>query len=1008
MRRLSMELLSRASLSVLAVASLAPAVARAAEPVVAINLPPGPMQSALVTLASQANVKILFETDLVAHLRAPALQGQFTAREALERLLAGSHVAVDQVRPGVLVLRPARIAASTGGVEGLAPPPADLPAQASPSPADPVMVSEIVVGTHIRGVKDGASPVIVLGREDIDRAGYDSVAEALTALPQAFGGTDSEDSVATGADPNGTNMTRGTGLDLRGLGADATLVLVNGRRMAGAGSHGDFADIAAIPYTAVGRVEVLLDGASALYGADAVGGVVNIRLRTDLEGADTRASASVATQGGYSRRQFGQAFGHGWDGGHLLAAYEYTHNSRLHGQDRDYAGNADLRGLGGTDRRRTTYSQPANILRLNAAGAFVAAYAVPAGQDGTRLRPGDFLAGTVNAENQRAAYDILPRSTRHSVLLAANQRVGVVDVSADLRYSRRDLSARNAAAVANLTVTAANPYYVSPTGQASERLAYSFLSERGGTLNAVRSESLGASLGADIALPAGWNANLYGAFAQELGASLGSGLLNATKLNEAAGLAPDSPLSRFSAARDGYFNPFIGAGANPAAVLDFVLSGQDVSKTRSETRSVNLAFDGPLLSLPGGTLRLAVGGQAREERLRTSGVSYLTGYAATARTRRVFDRRVRSVYAELNAPLIGPDNARPLVERLELSLAGRVEDYDDVGSTRNPKIGLIWAPSRSLTFKGGYGTSFRAPALPELNSPFVIAPTILPYNGGQTPVLLLQGGNLDLKPETARSWTAGVTYSPADHPGLSLGLSVYRTLFKGRIGSPVLSSLALALTSPEFAPFRSFVAPATSPADRARVLALVNDPHALNTGLYAVDTYGAIVEARNVNTGSLDVRGVDLTGAYATTLRGDPLTLNASLSWLTRYERKVTPTATATQLAGQAGYPADLRARVSATWTHGPAAITTSLSHVGDTYAETGRRVAPWNTVDLQLRLQPRAPVLGVKGLAWTLNVQNLFDSAPPFYDNPLGIGYDPANADPIGRRVTLQLTKAW
>lgn len=1007
MTRVSMGLLSGVSLSVLAVAGISPAAARAAEPVVAISLPPGPMQSSLVSLASQADVKILFETDLVANLQAPALQGRFTARQALERLLSGSRITIDQVRPGVLVLRPATLAVGVIDAEGLAQfPPALL--TDTPQPSDPVTVSEIVVGTHIRGVKDSASPVVILGREDIDRAGYTSVAEALTALPQAFGGTDSEDSVATGADPNGTNMTRGTGLDLRGLGADATLVLVNGRRMAGAGTYGDFADIAAIPYAAVGRVEVLLDGASALYGADAVGGVVNIRLRTDLEGADTRASTSTATQGGYSRYQFGQAFGHTWDGGHVLAAYEYTHNDRLHGLDRGYAGNADLRGLGGTDRRRTTYSQPANILRLNAAGAFVAAYAVPAGQDGTALKPSDFVAGTVNAENQRAAYDVLPRSTRHSVLIAADQRLGAVDLSADLRYSRRDLSARNASAVTNLTVTAANPYYVSPTGQASERIAYSFLNERGGTLNDARSESLGASLGADIRLPAGWNANLYGAFAQELGRSLGGGLLNSTKLNEAAGLSPDSPLSSFSTARDGYFNPYIGAGSNPAAVLDFVLSGQDVSKTRSETRSANLAFDGPLLSLPGGALRLAVGGQVRSERLRTSGISYLTGYAPTAKTRRVFDRQVRSVYAELNAPIVGADNARPLVERLEVSLAGRIEDYDDVGSTRDPKVGVIWAPSRGLTFKGSYGTSFRAPALPELNSPFVIAPTILPYNGGQTPVLLLQGGNPDLKPETARSWTAGLSYSPADHPGLTVGLSVYRTLFKGRIGSPVLSSLALALTSPEFAPFRTFVAPAANPGDRAQVLALVNDPHALNTGLYGVDTYGAIVEARNVNTGSLDVRGVDLTGSYTTTLLGDPLSLNASLSWLTRYERKVTPTAAATQLAGQAGYPADLRARVSATWTHGPVAITTGFNHVGDTYAETGRRVAPWNTVDLQLRLQPRSRVLGAQGLAWTLNVQNLFDAAPPFYDNPLGIGYDPANADPIGRRITLQLTKAW
>ena len=136
------------------------------------------------------------------------------------------------------------------------------------------------------------------------------------------------------------------------------------------------------------------------------------------------------------------------------------------------------------------------------------------------------------------------------------------------------------------------------------------------------------------------------------------------------------------------------------------------------------------------------------------------------------------------------------------------------------------------------------------------------------------------------------------------------------------------------------------------------------------------------------------------------MALNASLSWLTRYERKLTPTSAKTPLAGQAGYPADLRARITASWTHGPALVTTSVNHVGDLATESGRRIAPWTTVDLQGRW--RGEVLAARNLTLTLNVQNLFDQDPPFYDNPLAIGYDPANADPLGRMISLQLTKTW
>ncbi len=983
----------------------------AQSPAVAVRTPKGPLKDALLELGRQTGVQIIFASRAVEGRQAPALDGAFSVEAALARLLAGSDLEAQRAGPSVLVIRPRAGLTPTSATVSptadlLASPTSDLltaapPVQASDSAT---MLSEVVVGSRIRGVKDTASPVVVLGREEIDRAGYASVAEALTSLPQASGASASEDSLATGADSNFNNTMRGTGVDLRGLGADATLVLFNGKRLAGAGLYGDFSDISSIPYAAIGRVEVLLDGASALYGSDAVGGVVDMRLRTDLDGGETRLSTGAATQGGYARYLASQAFGKTWSGGHILAAYEYTQSDALHGLDRDYTGNADLRPWGGTDRRSAVAAQPANILRLNSAGAYVSTYAVPPGQNGVGLKPSDFILGTVNYQNQKAAYDVIPRSSRHSAVVSVAQSAGPVELLGDFRFAHREIFARNVAPTTALILNAANPYYVSPTGQASERIAYSFLNERGGVKNWGTSESLGAALGAKTRL-GDWTADLSGTYAQELGISRTRGQINATNLSEAAGLTADSPLTSFSAARDGYFNPYIGPGySNPAAVLDFILSGWDLTKTRSEFKSANLDFEGPLLRLPGGTLRLAVGGQVRREEVRTGGARLLSGSAPFEKATTRYSRDVKAVYAELNAPLVGPDNALPLVERLELSLAGRIEDYDDTGSTRNPKVGLIWAPSRTLTFKASYGTSFRAPSLYELHLPYTITPIPVTYQGGLLPALVYQGGNPDLKPETATSWTAGLSYTPAAAPDLTVGLNVYRTLFKNRVGQPVVINQAL--TSDEYAAFRTRVSPASNPADRAKVLAVIADPNASGTSAYDVDTYGAIIDAREVNTGSLEVEGLDATAGYKTSLRGDPLVLNASLSWLTHYKRKLTPTSASTELAGQAGYPADLRGRVSATWIHGPVSVTTGLNHVGDSYADTGRRVHPWTTFDLQGRWQGK--ILAVDGLAVTLNVQNLFDQDPPFYDNPLAVGYDPVNADPLGRVVSLTLTKAW
>lgn len=981
---------------------------QAADPVVEVRLAKGPLGAALFALGRQTGTQILFTSEMVAGRSGPAVSGRMTAAQALDRLLVGVDLEVQRMTGKVFVLRARAQLISTAGparaqdTDADAPP---VPPLVQAAPEDPTLLSEIVVGSHIRGAKDSASPVIILDRESLDRAGRTSVADALSALPQAFGGLGNEDASSTGADPTGTNSNKATGVNLRGLGTDATLVLVNGRRLAGTGLRGDFADVSSIPMAAVERIEVLLDGASALYGSDAVGGVVNIVLRKRFEGAETRALVGGTTQGGASQWSFGQTVGHDWDSGNLVVSYEHSARDRLKGRDRDYTGQADLRALGGTDHRRY-YGMPGTILRANAAGVLVPAYAIPAGQNGTGLTPASFQAGTVNLENQLGAYDVLPRQRLDSLYVALAQDLTAgVSLSADARATRRRFTNRSVASSPTLTVNRNNPYFVSPTGQTSERIAYSFLNELGGQrVNGV-ADTLGLSFGGQARLPGTWRLDAYGAYGLEQGRSRTDNLVNTSYLSEALGTTANNAATPFSTAANGFFNPFIGQGTNPRTVLDFISGGYLTRKTRGETASVNLKLDGELFTLPAGAVGLAVGGQIRREALKTGGVSLTSGFVPTEVARRDVHRTIDAAFAEVRVPIFGGGFVRPGLQRLELSAAVRREDYGEIAST-DPKVGVIWSPAAGLTVKASYGTSFRAPALIELNEPQIYAPTTLTRNGQDTIVMILYGGNLDLRPETATSKTLTLELAPARWPRFKASVTGFDTRFTDRIGQPGLDNLSTVLTAPEFAPFVSLVSPGSNPADLARIQALIDDPRSLAQGIFPAQSYAAIIDGRWVNTGQLRVRGFDISARYAAQLGKDPLALTADVTWLVDYQRKITPQARAVQQAGVAGQPADLRLRAAASWTHGALTTTAALSHVGDLRTETGGRIKPWTTADLNLTYGFKTGPM--RGLSLALNVQNLLDDDPPFYDSNLGVGYDPANADPLGRTVTLQLTKTW
>ncbi|WP_374660632.1 TonB-dependent receptor domain-containing protein [Phenylobacterium sp.] len=1011
-----------APLAVLALLAAAPQTAHAAEAPVAFDIAAGPLDKALEHYSRQSGRPLLYAAGTVKGLRAPALKGRLDPDEALRRLIAGSQLVVDRTARGSIVLRPAGAPRSAAEL-----PTAPIALQAGPDAGSESgqdeggedeaartegaagEIAEVVVtGSHLRGVKDGPSAVVVLDAGELARRGFATLDESLASLPQNFGGGGTPTSLLAGADGLGTNSLAASGVNLRGLGSDATLVLVNGRRMAGTGSKGDFADLSAIPMVAVERVEVLLDGASALYGSDAVGGVVNIRLRKDFDGAETRLRYGIASGGEAQETQASQAFGRTWSSGRALIAYERYRREALPAAARDFAASADLRAFGGQDRR-ILYGAPGNVVRLDAAtSTYVPIYAIRPGAAAAATTAAQFAAGAVNLENPRRDVDLLPQDRRDSLYgYVAQSLTPTLEIEADVRYTRRDFRFRSLPATGVLTIRPNNPHYVALPGLAAQQIAYGYGADLGPVISAGYAESLGSSLGATAELAGDWRLAAYGAFAQEVGTRRYSNTLNTRFLNEALGTTPDDPATAYSPARDGYFNPYGAGAANSRAVLDFIGSGFTQTTNRSRVATVSLQADGTLFAAPGGPARLAVGLQWRKETFDQKSLAFTSTLTPRAAGKPPSQREVAAAFAELRLPLVGEANARPLLRRLELSLAGRVERYDDVGAAADPKLGLIWKPTEDLSLRASYGASFRAPTLVEVTEAGSIGASFLQRGTARTLSVIRYGGNRDLEPETATSWSAGLDYAPSRWPGLRLELNWFDTQFKQRIGRPALEHVNTALTDPAFAPFVRFVDP-TSAADLAEVAALIGDPSFAFPGAFPAQAYGAIIDARYVNTAATHVSGLDLSGVYRFDRGQDRFTAALSATWITAFEQTLTPVSAAVSTLDRAGEPVDLRARASLDWRRGAWGAGLTLNYVDGYDDGAGGRVAPWTSLDLQGRWVSAAGAGPLNGLSLSLSVRNLFDADPPFYDSPQGVGFDAANAGPLGRVISLTLAKVW
>lgn len=963
------------------------------------NIPPQPLDSALLAFSEQAKVQVTVFTDNVSGAKSRGVFGEHTQDVALAQLLQDTGLQFKMVGRRTYAIVSNVSAIGVGGSDAPVARTRSPPAAGASESAESgtridddreiaTLGDQLVTGTHFRAGAPVGAGMISIDRAEIDRSGFATVQDVIRALPQNFGGGPTEDT-SRGLEA-ATNAAAGTALNLRGLGAGATLVLLNGRRLAPGGGEGTYTDVSTIPLSAIERIDVLPDGASAIYGSEAVGGVVNFIMRTEYEGAETHGRSGSVTDGSAKEYQFGQALGTHWGSGHGLVSYEYYKRESLPALERRFTADSDLRSFGG-DNFGSSLSNPGNI-RIGDG-----VWAIPRGQDGGSLTPGDFVEGTINFQNRNKGRNVLPLQQRHSVFGAASQEVGSeVVLFAEGLLSEREAQSKNIGFPATVTVPTTNPFYVNPTGGMEPvPVDYNFADDLGLRITDIDLKTYNTALGATIAATQDWSVAAYVGYALERLAQHQRNSLNVAALD--AALGDPNPATAFNPFGDGSFT-------NPATLA--ALRANTYFATDSNLRTASVTADGSWLRPGGREIRLAIGADYRQQEF--SSITQAPGLGIPE-TRNDFDRHARAAFAEVLIPLVGAANHRAGFARLDISLAGRYESYSDAGNTLNPKLGVEWSPFPGFTLRGTWSNSFKAPNLVDLdetNNESLILDVPDPLSpSGSAPVLLWFGKNADLREETATTWTWGTSITPPATPGLKLGLTYFDIELEDRIQT--IPSVVTFLEDPLFS---DIVTRNPTSAERETVCsrgAFLGDPDDCRNAPIA-----AIVDARIANTAMTRTSGVDMLGSYEMQSRFGAFTLRLNATYLLDFEEARLRTSPRVDLLDTQHNPIDLRVRGTLSWQHlgfGAAAYVNYADSYADTASEPNRTVGSWTTLDLQLSYDTRAHDKSLLAdMLFSLNVQNVFEEDPPFLNNSNGVGYDEENADPLGRFVSLQIRKSW
>jgi iron complex outermembrane receptor protein len=845
-------------------------------------------------------------------------------------------------------------------------------AQTDPAPeGEAETVEEVVItGSSIRGVPPTGSDLISVTREDIQIIGAANTPDLLATVPQL-------NSFNTAPAPSlGGFGSFAPGL--RNLPANATLPLMNGRRLVGAAANETNPDYPLLPALAVERIEVVADGASSVYGSDAVAGVVNFITRRKVSGVEISANYGAADE--YSAGHLGVIGGWDWDGGSVVVAYQYSENSNLLAGDRDYR-LQDFRPFGGIDTRGTSCPAP-NVLANTT--FFAVYYAAPTLAPNTR-----------NFCDNGAVADLLPATQLHSLFASARQDIGErVTLWADVLYTDRHDELRVAPAGQAVFIANTNPFFQAPPGSGATLTYVQFRPD-----NLIGADHFtntddrmvgNSSFGLDYRLPRDLNLSVYGTFGWADNDAFIPSINTAALSAAAAGTTPATALDPF------------GTGTAPGVVAAILDSSTDVAiEQRTSLGAVKL--DGPLFDLPGGSLRFAVGAELRRETFEQRGFVGVTAVPEN------LERDITSVYGELFIPIFGQGNAAPFMHSLALSISGRYDDYSDFGSTSNPKIGVNWEPVEGVTLRGSYGTSFRAPGLRQVGATvgayylsaadsavFANDPT---RGGAQVATVYLLGGNSNLQPEEADTYSLGISVNPVALPDLRASLTYYSVEYTDVIGTP---TAAMVFTDPTFT---SIVYRNPSPVQLAALVAL-GAPVNLPTPLPAI---GNVLDLRLNNFGIRETDGLDFDVNYRWTTGFGSVFADLAGNYVLNFDSQLSPGSPVTD-GLRLGVPR-WTARATLGVDMGAVSLFGFVNHRAgnrnnfttptgvDSYKADG-----YTTVDL--RASWTLPDSGwTKGAVIAVQVNNLFDQEPPFFPATDGIG---GTYNPIGRFVAINLRKSF
>jgi len=936
----------------------------------------------------------------------------------------------------------------------------------------------IVTGTSIRGVAPVGSNLISVGRQAIEHTGVQTVQQILKTVPAVVGLNAPGQGSFGSADAAGTNAPT-----IHGLGASAsnsTLIIIDGHRFPLAGLNHALADPNIIPPNAIERVEVLPDGASSVYGSDAVAGVINFITRRHFNGIEV--SGQLGFGNDYHTQQAGVVAGKTWDTGWVLAAYNYSHRSSLAYSSRSYldAFNADEAAAAGIDLSTANAQNRANLGSFNCDPATV--------QIGTTVYRYNAATGTYgspvsNAQanafcdvNQYA--DLLPDEKRNNFLLKGEQEIGDLTVGADFIYSNLKDYTRTARGATSVQTTvygpgstppagsSINPFFVPIPGTTNNFYTVRFSGDQllgPGAHNLAGEKMWYVYPHAEYKISESWRASAGLVIGDSVSMSRTEGSLCTScailALNGGPVSLPSgqrnstSPLTTSNALDVWHLG---SANLTSATILSQLTDSTSDQETKQGFEQFRAQVNGDLFPLPAGTVKLAVGGEYMHYTISQSSTRPNNLGPASSNSSYLhleYKRNVKSAFAELYIPVISSDMHVPAIYSFDVNLAGRYDKYSDFGSTKNPKIGANWEVVRGIRLRGNWAKSFVAPALTSrgadangttgetsfgatnfTNIPVPIAtyPGVTSIPGvsctatvctiGTSAIrgLQINGGSAALQPQKGRTWSLGADILPSLLHGLRLSATWWHNQIKGGITSPVPNLAVLG------APERLILFPGGVTASSPALQALIGT-RPVTTAFSG--TYYFVYDYRQGNVLNLTAEGIDGEAYYRHGTRWGGFDADLAISYKTKFDQSfgTGPTFSVLNSTGfNTTFPSiRFEARGNVGVDVGPVRGVLYVNHSGSYLNWSsnainsvtsnsgvptggGDRVKAYTTFDGHVDFKvpgswfnylPKADVY--------LDVTNIFNKKPPFYNNNNG-GYDPFSGNPIGRVVTIGLRSRW